>query len=189
MRRLVLGSLLALAILGCENVEQNAFVVKVSSINRGSPVLADVLAWDTQNEVWYIPVEVVPIEFTNRVYSRSTVIDPENFAFDFQLRSYSVRWRPADGGPTSGTGWTLAQFDFSGATSQVIPVNSSAEVGVLLGSVSMKEVTPFADLAFAAGSIPLIADIEFVGNPAIDPDDEIRIQASVLVEFANFADE
>ena len=39
-----------------------------------------------------------------------------------------------------------------------------------------------------AGQIPLIADIDIEGSPAIDPDKRIHVRASLSVVFANFVD-
>lgn len=189
MRRAAFLSGLALLALGCtESAEQNTFIVRVSSINDGSPLLADVLRFNEQDSTYSVPVDVVPVEFTNKVYSSGVITDPGTFSYDFHLRRYVVTWRRTDGGPTSGPGWQLSDFDFEGATSEVIPVNSRKEVGILLATVEMKSVDPFASLAFG-GAIPLTADIDFVGSPAIDPDEEIHLQASLSVSFANFADE
>lgn len=188
MRRAAILSGLLLLVLGCtESSEQNTFVVRVSQINRGSPLLADVVFCDTDSNC-SVPTNVVLTEFTNRVYSPSVVTDPSVFWYDFNLQGYSVTWRRTDGGPTSGPGWRLADFNHTQATSAVIPINSSAEVGILVVPVGMKLVEPFASLVFG-GVIDLIADIDFVGSPAVDPDDEIHVRASLSVSFANFADE
>lgn len=188
MRRAAILSGLMLLVLGCtESSEQNTFVVRVSEINRNSPLLADVLFCETDTTCT-VPTNVVLTKFTNRVYSPSVITDPSVFWYDFHLKGYTVTWRRTDGGPTSGPGWQLSDFNHTQATSAVIPINSSVEVGILVVPVGMKLVTPFAQLA-AGGVIDLIADIDFVGTPAIDPDDDIHVLASLSVSFANFADD
>ena len=99
-----------------------------------------------------------------------------------------MTWRRADGGPVSGPGWTLSDFEFTGATAAIVPVNGSTEVGVLLAPAGMKERSPFVDLLVTGGEIGLIADIDFVGSAAVDPKEDVHVHASLSVNFANFAD-
>lgn len=189
MRRAAACAALALLLVGCEeSAEQNTFIVRVSSINDGGPLLADVIAYDDQDRP-YVPTDVVTIELTNRPYSSSVVVDPGTLWYDFQVRSVSVRWRRNDGGPTAGAGWNLSDFDHTQTTSALVPFNGSATFGALLVPVAMKVQDPFGSLAMSGGVIALTADIDIVGSPAIDGSDEIHIPASLSVTFANFADE
>lgn len=179
---------LALLALGCtESAEQNTFVVKVSSMNHGNPLLADVLVFNKQDSTFSVPVDVVPVAFTNKAYAPGVVTDPALFWSDFQLKSYDVVWRRTDGGATSGPGWNLSDFNFSGSATQVVPINTTTEVGIMLASVEMKSVEPFASLAFG-GAISLVADVDFVGSAAIDPGHDVHVPASLSVSFANFKD-
>ena len=187
MRRSALFLGLLAFVLGCtESGEQNTFVVRVSDINNGSPLLADVVFCENDTTCG-IPTDVVPTEFTNRIVSPN-VIDPGTAWYDFHLRSYTVRFRRNDGGPTSGPGWALSDFTHAEATSAIIPANGSAEVGILIVPVGMKSTTPFFELQLG-GVINLIADIDFVGSSAIDLDDEIHVPVSLSVSVANFADQ
>ncbi|MFQ5600502.1 MAG: hypothetical protein ACE5G2_08110 [Candidatus Krumholzibacteriia bacterium] len=182
---------LALFVLGCaESAEQNTFLVRVSSINDGAPLQADVISIDDSQDppVAYIPEDVVTAEFTNKVYSSSVVTDPNTFWYDFQLKTYTVTWRRADGGPISGAGWTLSDFDFEAATSAIVPSGGKAQVGILLAPAGMKTVEPFLSARFG-DYLQLIADIDFVGSPAISPDEEIHVYASLSVNFADFEDQ
>jgi hypothetical protein len=186
MRRVALCIAFVACVLGCnESAEQSTFVVNVSQINNGSPLLADVVSCEDDTTCG-IPTDVVPAEFTNRIVSPN-VVDPGTAWYDFHLRSYSVRFRRNDGGPISGPGWNLSDFNHTGATSAIIPANGSAEVGVLVVPVGMKSSTPFFELQLG-GVINLIADIDFVGSSAIDLDDEIHVPVSLTVSVANFAD-
>jgi len=187
MRRSALCFGLLSFVLGCtESAEQNTFVVRVSQINSGSPLLADVVRCETDTTCG-IPTDVVRTEFTNRIVSPN-IVDPGTAWYDFHLRSYTVRFRRSDGGPASGPGWNLNNFTHTGATSAIIPANGSAEVGILVVPVGMKSVTPFLELQLG-GVINLIADIDFVGGSAIDLDDEVHVPVSLTVSVANFADE
>ncbi len=189
MRRAAILAGLALLALGCsESAEQNTYVVRVSSINKGGPLEADLIVFDKTDSTYTVPEDVVVTEFTNKVYSPSVITDPSTAWFDFQVQSYRVTWRRVDGGPTSGPGWNISDFDFTGATSTVVPVNSSAEVGILLVPAGMKGREPFASVLVTGGEIGMVADIDFVGTAAVDPKDDVHVKASLTVNFANFAD-
>ena len=114
----------------------------------------------------------------------STKESPRNF----QLQRYTVTWRRADGGPTSGAGWTLADSDFEGATSAIVPINTTTEVGILIAPAGMKSGEPFVTALATGEEIQLIADIDFIGTRAVASDAEIHILASLSVNFADFAD-
>ena len=187
MRRTALFIGLVAFVLGCdESAEQNTFVVNVSSINNGSPLLSDVVNC-AEPTACTIPTDVVPVQFTNRIVSPN-IVDPGTAWYDFHLRRYTVRFRRTDGGPTSGPGWDLNNFAHSGSTSAIIPANGSAEVGILVVPVGMKSTTPFVELQ-TGGVINLVADIDFVGSSAIEVDGEIHVPVSLTVSVANFADE
>lgn len=175
--------LVALAALGCTEADQNRIIVRVSTINEGGPLYADVIAVDSDSMA-YIPTDLTAVEFTSRPYS-AAIVDPGNFSLDFQLQHYTVRWRATQGTPP---GLNLDAYTHTEATTFVVPFNASAIMGASVVAVGMKTSPPFAALQLG-GEIPLIADIEFVGSPAVDPDDEIRIHASLSVIFANFGDD
>jgi hypothetical protein len=124
------------------------------------------------------------VEFANRPYS-SGIVDAGNFSLDFHVQSYTVRWRAVQGTPP---GLDLDAYTHTEATSLIVPFNGTAVLGASIVAVGMKTSPPFAALQLG-GEIPLIADVEFVGAPAVEPDDVIRVQASVSVVFANFGDE
>jgi hypothetical protein len=184
MRRAVILAGLALLALGCsESAEQNTYVVRVSSINKGGPLSADLIVFNKTDSTYSVPVDAVVTEFTNKVYSPSVITDPNTAWFDFQVKSYKVTWSRADGGPDLGTG-----FDFTGATTAIVPVNGSSEVSILLAPAGMKESSPFVDLLLTGGEIRLNADIDFVGSAAVDPTEDVHVHARLLVSFANYAD-
>jgi hypothetical protein len=189
MRRAAL-SCVALAFLfaGCDNASQNPFIVRVASINGGSPLLADVIGIDPDTGP-YIPTELPEIEMTNRPYSSGTSVDPGTGWYDFQLQRIVVHWERTDGGPTAGTGWTLADFDYTENISVVVPFNGSVTFGTILVPIGMKSLEPFASLAVSGGAIRLTAHIDFVGTAAQNPGDEIHIPVDLGVSFANYADE
>jgi hypothetical protein len=177
--------LLVLAALGCTESNQNRVIVRVSEINQGGPMFADVLAMDPQDSTFFVPTELVPVEFTSRPYSNA-IVDPGNFSLDFHVQRYSVTWRATAATPP---GINLAAFNHVEATSFIVPFNETAEMAILVVPLGMKTQSPFVDLVFNGQEIPLIADIEFIGAPAVEPEDEIRIQVSLSVNFADFADE
>jgi hypothetical protein len=176
--------LLALAALGCTESNQNRIIVRVTAINGGGPLFADVLAYDDMDSLYYIPTDLTPVELTNRPYSGS-IVDPGNFSLDFHVQAYTVTWRATQGTPA---GLNLAQYTHTEATSFVVPFNATAELAASVVAVGMKSTAPFAALALTGGEIPLIADIAIVGAPAVEPDDQMQIQASLSVVFADFAD-
>jgi hypothetical protein len=184
MRRAAIVLSLAFLALGCAESNQNPFIVRVSNINAGAPLLSDVIAVDVTTGLSFIPTDLTPVEFTNRQYSPSIVVDPTNFGLDFQLKGYTVTWRATEGTPA---GLNLAPFNHTEAISSVVPINGTASVSAFVVSLGMKTAAPFAALA-AGGQIPLIADIDFVGSPAVDPGKNIHVQATMSVVFANFAD-
>lgn len=53
----------------------------------------------------------------------------------------------------------------------------------------MKTSEPFLSALINFEEIRMIADIEFVGTRAITSDEEIYLQASLSVQFADFGDE
>jgi hypothetical protein len=175
--------LVALAALGCTEADQNRIIVRVSTINEGGPLYSDVIAVDADSNQ-FIPTDLTPVEFTCRPYS-AAIVDPGNFSLDFQLQHYTVRWRATQGTPP---GLDLDSYAHTEATTFVVPFNRSEIMGASIVALGMKTSPEFAALQ-VGGQIPLIADIEFVGAPAVDPDDEIRVHASLSVIFANFADE
>ena len=185
MRRTALFIGLVAFVLGCdESADQNTFVVNVSDINNGSSLQADVCTGTPPACV--IPTEFVPVEFTNRLVSPN-VVDPGTAWYDFRLRAYTVRFRRIDGGPTSGAGWDLNNFAHQGATSVIVPANGSAQITLEVVTGQMKLSTPFVELQ-TGGIINLIADIDFIGSSAIDPNDEIHVPVSLSVSVANFTE-
>ncbi len=185
MRRAAIVLSLAFLALGCAESNQNPFIVRVSTINAGAPLLSDVIAVDAATGFNYIPTDLTPVEFTNRPYSPSIVVDPTNFGLDFQITGYTVTWRATAGTPG---GLDLAPFNHTEAVSSVVPINGTASLSALVVSLGMKTAAPFAALA-AGGQVPLIADIDFVGSPAVDPSKTIHVQATMSVVLANFADQ
>jgi hypothetical protein len=187
MRRaaiVVLG--LALFALGCDETTQSPFIVRVSDINNGgSTLLADVIQIDTQTGQVTIPTELVPVVITNRAYSSNVVTDPGTLWYDFQVKRYAVRWRWMG---TAIPGVDLTQFDHTEETTLLVPFDGEATLFALLVPLSMKVTPPFADLPTTGGSIGLVADLDFVGAPAIDLGNEIHIRTSLSVSFADFAD-
>lgn len=179
---------LFLVLAGCES-DAPVVEVRVSSINGGGPVLADLIIVDDQTGEVSIPEEVVVAEFTNRSEATSVVNNPGTFVNAFHLQRYIVSWRRADGGSTSGAGWTLADYDFEAATSVVVPVNSTVETGVLIAPAGMKTTGPFAQALVNGEELLLIADIDFIGTMAVGTEEEMHVYASVSVNFADFADD
>ena len=177
---------LALVLLGCDDAA--VFDVRVSSINNGAPLQADLQVFNRQLQTFFIPEDVVIAAFTNKVKNGAVVSDPATFLNDFHLKSYSVTWRRVDGGPTSGAGWALSDYDFEAATSAIIPANTTTEVAILLAPAGMKTQEPFATALFTGEEIQLIADIVFLGTRAVASDAEIQVLASLSVNFADFAD-
>ncbi len=186
-RSAILAGLLCV-LVGCDT-DDEVIEVRVSSINGGSPVIADLIVVDIQTGAVSIPEELVVAEFTNRSEASSVVNDPGTFVNAFQLTGYSVAWRRADGGATSGAGWTLADYSFDAATAAVIPAHSTVEVGVLIAPAGMKTQGPFAQALVNGEELLLIADIDFVGRMAVGSEDEIHVYASISVNFADFADD
>jgi hypothetical protein len=136
----------------------------------------------------YIPTELPPVELTNRPYWSGTTVDPGLGWYDFQLQRYTVRWERADGGPSSGTGWTLADFDHTEDVTMLVPFNSSLTFGALVVPIGMKTREPFASLATSGATIRLLAHIDFVGTAAQNPGDDIHVPATLGVSFANYVD-
>jgi len=187
MRRLAVWSVLALLGLGCDGATQNPYVVTVTAINEGIPLLADVIHIDADMNAT-IPTDVVAVELTNRPYSSNVSVDPGVAWYDFTLRGYTVRWRRLDGGPTSGPGWNLTDFNHTEATTAVVPFRGTATTGLLIVPVAMKSSEPFVSLQ-GGGAIALIADIDLFGSSAINPSSEVHIPATLSVTFSNYADE
>ena len=187
MRRSAILVGLALVLLGCDE-DATVFDVKVSSMNGGAPVQADLIKFDKQLQQYFIPEDVIVVAFTNRSKNDAVVNDPGSFLNDFLLQRYTVTWRRADGGPTSGSGWNLADSDFEGATSAIIPVNTTTEVGILIAPAGIKSQEPFITALATGTEIQLVADIDFIGTRAVASDAEIHIPASLSVNFADFAD-
>jgi len=185
-RAAIFGLTLALLGLGCEDTNQNPFIVRVSDINNGgSALLADVLNIDEQGVIT-VPTELVPVVLTNRPYSGSIVTDPGTLWYDFQVKRYSVRWRFI--GPAI-PGLDLTQFDHVQDTSLLVPFDGEATLFALLVPVSMKTTSPFVDLPMTGGAIALTADIDLVGAPTLDLDNEMHLAVSLSVSFADYADE
>lgn len=184
MKRAALAILPALFVLGCEESDHNPFIVRVTSVNNGSTLLSDVISFDQTTMTNFIPTDVTPVVLQNRPYTQSVVVDPTNFSLDFQMQQYTVTFRATEGTPG---GLSLGAFTHTEAATAVVPINGSATLGMLIVPLSMKIAAPFAALA-SGGQIPLIADIDIVGTPAVDPSKTIHVQASLSVVFANFAD-
>ena len=187
MRRSAILVGLMFFLLGCDE-DASVFDVKVSSINGGGPLQADLLKFDRQLQQYFIPEDVVTVAFTNKAKNGAVVTDPGSFLNDFQLQRYTVTWRRADGGPTSGAGWSLSNYNFEAATSALIPINTTTDVGILLAPAGMKSQEPFATALATGTEIQLIADIDFIGTRAVASDAEIHVPASLSVNFADFAD-
>ena len=184
MKRAALAILPALFALGCAESDHNPFIVRVTSVNNGSTLLSDVIAINTTDQTSFIPTDVTPVVLSNRPYSESVVVDPTNFALDFQIEQYTVTFRATAGTPA---GLVLAPYTHSEATSLLVPINGTATLGMLIVPLSMKIAAPFMALQ-AGGQIPLIADIDIAGSPAVNPSKQIHVNASMSVVFANFAD-
>lgn len=185
MRRgLAILALVAVAAFGCNEADQNRIVVRVTSMNEGGPIFADVVAINPADSSIYIPTDLTPVEFTNRPYS-SSIVDPGNFSLDFHVQRYVVRWRAVEGTPA---GLDLGSYTHTEATSFVVPFDGTGTFFASIVAVGMKTTPEFAALEFG-GEIPLIADIDFVGASAVEPDDEIIVRASISVIFANYGDD
>jgi len=184
MKRAALAIFPVLFVLGCAESDNNPFIVRVTDINNGAALFADVIAINTTDQTAFIPTDVTPVVMSNRPYSESVVVDGSTFALDFQVQSYTVTFRPTQGTPPD---LALAPYTHSEAASTVVPINGSATLGLLIVPLSMKIAAPFAALQ-AGGQIPLIANIDIVGGSAVNPSQQIHVNASLSVVFANFAD-
>ncbi len=176
---------LCLVLLGCEDP---GFDVRLSSINKGGPVLADLIIIKQSTGQIFIPEDVVEAEFTNLSKNTAVFNDPGTFVNSFHLQRYTVSWRRVDGGPTSGAGWNLSDFNFEAGTSTIVPPGTTVTTGVLIAPAGMKTVEPFASALANGEEILLVADIDFVGAKAVTSGPENHIPASLSVNFANFAD-
>ena len=195
-RSILVATVLVVLLPGCgeENLH-SPFLIRVSDINEGSPTFADVIEVVEEGppRITAIPTSLSTVRITNKPYSPGVVSVPSTFWLDFQLTSYNVTWRRADGGPTSGTGWVLTDFDFEAGTTEIIPIGATIEMAMQVVPVSMKSQVPFVNARSpidggTGENFRLIADIEFVGHPVTAPDTEYRFQASTTVEIADFAD-
>jgi hypothetical protein len=182
MKRSILAAALLVTLLpGCR--EDTIFLVRVTDINSGAATLADVQTIDEGPPIVItIPNDVVSLRITNKPYSPSVLTAPETYWHDFLLTSYSVRWRYADGTSLSG-------FDFDGGLSELIPINQTVEMGILLVPASMKMQAPFNTAVGGGASFDLIATIEFRGHPVIDPGKTYRFSGSTSVTIAELADQ
>ena len=131
MKRSILAAVLLLLVLpGCK--EENTFLVRVTDINGGVATQADVQVVDIGPPIVItVPNDVVGIKITNKPYSPGVVTVPQTYWHDFMVTSYSITWRYADGTP-------LAGFDLQGGLSELIPINTTVEMGLLLVPASMK---------------------------------------------------
>ena len=189
MRRSAILVGLALVLLGCA-ADDPYFDVRLSSLNGGAPLLADLQRYDKQLQVFFIPEDVAIAAFTSKVRGDFVVTEPRTFLDDFQLQRYTVRWRFAGGTPNPiFSGFDYSSFNFEAATAAIVPVNTTTEVGVLVAPAAMKTEEPFATALVTGAEILLIADIDFYGVRALVPEGEIHLQASLSVNFADFADE
>jgi len=197
-RSILVIMLMAVMFPGCgEQNLQSPILIRVSDINEGSPTFADVFLVVEEGPplLWAIPASISLVRITNKPYSSGVITEPATFVHDFQLTSYEVTWRRADGGPTSGAGWTLSDFDFEAGTTEIVPANSTIEIVMQIVPVNMKSVTPWVEarpagfLGGTGANFRLIAEIEFIGHIISDPNKEVRFQASTTVEIADFADD
>lgn len=186
-RSAILAGLLCV-LVGCD-FDDEVVEVRVTSINGGAPVIADLIVFDEQTGEVSIPEDVVLVEFTNRSEATSVVNPPGTFVNAFQLESYTVTWRRADGGATSGTGWTLADYNFTAGTAALVPAGSSVETAILIAPAGMKTEGLFAQALVNGEEVLLIADIDFLGRMAVGSEDDIHVYGSISVNFADFADE
>ena len=185
-RSAILAGLLCV-LVGCDT-DSEVIEVRVTSINGGAPVLADLIIFDENTGEISIPEDVAVVEFTNRSESSPVVTDPNTFVNAFQLESYTVTWRTSGGGTSIGT-WPLAAYNFTAATAAVVPAGTSVETGVLIAPAGMKTQGPFLEALMNGQELLLIADIDFLGRPAVGSEGDIHVYASVSVNFADFADE
>ena len=167
----------------------------MSDINEGAPTFADVLEVVDEGppRITAIPTSLSSIRITNKPYNTGVVNVPSTFWNDFQMTRITVTWRRADGGPTSGTGWTLTDFDFETGTTEIIPAGQTVEMGLQVVPVSMKSAIPFVNArnpidGGTGENFRLIADLVFVGHPVTAPDTEYTFTASTTVEIADYAD-
>jgi len=185
MKRAILAiATMAILLSGCgEKNLQSPFLVRITDINGGFPTASDVQVIDIGPPVVIsVPEDWATVTITNKPYSPSLVAPPETYWNDFMVTGYSVTWRYADGTPLTG-------FDFEGGTSQLVPINSQTEMGMLLVPSGMKQVAPFSSAIGGGAFFMLIADIEFWGHPVNDPSTEYRLTASTSVNIADYADE
>jgi hypothetical protein len=193
MKRCAILAGLVLFASGCgDETLHSPFLVRVSQINGGTPLLADVMVVVDAEAVppapcCAIPADIVVVRIENRPYNDVSVTDPNTFTNAFQVTGCTVTWRRVDEGPTSGPGWTLSDFDLEQATTTIVPANGFAEFGVLIPA-GMRTVDPFVQ-ALGGAYIQTIADFDIVGAFVHDPTREIHLTASLAVDFADFADE
>jgi hypothetical protein len=185
MKRCAILAGLVLFAIGCgDETLHSPFLVRVSQINGGAPLQADVIVVvdkEADPPELAVPEDVVVVRIENRPYNSVSVTQPNTFAHDFQVTGYTVTWRYANGAPLSG-------FDFGAATSVIVPANGMAEFGVLIAPAGMKQVDPFAQLLID-GEILTIADVDIFGAFVNNPTQEIHMATSLSVNFADFADE
>jgi hypothetical protein len=192
-RSAILACLFALVLGGCGHDDDPFFDVRVTMINNGAPVQADLCILD---DSVLPPVcggaseDFVPVRMINKARSNLAVTDPNTFLHDFQLQRYSVSWRRVDGGPSSdpAAGWSISDHDFEAGTSVVVPVGGFADFAIMISPAGMKFGQPFDSALMLGDEILLIADIDFVGTRGITSDVEIHVPASLSVNFANFED-
>ena len=184
MKRFAILAGLVLFAIGCgDETLHSPFLVRVSQINGGVPLQADlIVVVDEATGETAIPEDVVVVRIENRPYNSVSVTEPGTFVHDFQVTGYTVTWRYANGAP-------LAGFDFQAATTAIVPANSAAEFGLLIAPAGMKMVDPFLSVLLGGGQIQTIADFDIVGAFMHRPDDPIHMTASLTVNFADFADE
>jgi hypothetical protein len=176
---------LFLVLLGCDDP---VFDVRVSSINEGGPVLADLVIIEQSTGQMFIPEDVVEATFTNLSKTSAALNDPDTFVNAFLLQRYTVSWRYAGSDPTLA-GFDFSVFNFEGATSAVVPPGTSVVVGVQIAPAGMKTQDPFLSARSTGGYIQMIADIDFIGSKAVTSGPEIHIPVSLSVSFADFEDE
>jgi len=186
-RSAVLVCLFALALSGC-GIDDPYFDVEVEMINEGAPVQGDLCVVDPLLLTCGVSEDFVEVRMRNKARSDLVVTDTNSFLHDFVVTRYTVTWRRVDGGPSSGAGWNISDYNFEAGTSVVVPIGSFAEFTIMISPAGMKRNEPFATALTNGEEVLLVADIEFVGRRGITSDKEIRVRASLSANFANFED-
>jgi hypothetical protein len=184
----------ALIAVSCQNEsEENRAVVTVSSINENAPFFSDVIEqgdtlYDPNNPgpppspyLWddFVAEDYVAVTFYNRPYNNFTTTGPGDPLSDFLITRYRLEWRAAVGG--TGTVPPL----FEGATSVLVPSNTSVTAAVLLVPFTIKNDPAYTALQYTSTEFLMIAHITFWGHE-VGTDREWSFDAELSVNFGDW---